>query len=369
MKLNHPFIDNLEIMAVSEVLNSGMLTQGEKTLLFEENVMRLTGAKYAFATSSATTGLHLALEAAGIGHGDEVLIPDFSFPATANAVIQSGATPVAVDIKIEDFNIDIELISDKITSKTKAIMPVHAFGLSADMDEINLIAKENNLLVIEDAACALNSQYKGNHCGNLSDIGVFSFHPRKIITTGEGGMLITKNSDMASNLTYYRSHGAEKEDLYLTFKTKGFNYRLSDINAAIGIEQLRKLDYITEKRQLLANFYLKKLAKLEWIELPVHSTEKFHTYQSFVIKLDENINRNQVIRKLKEHNIETTIGTYSISSQPFFKNQKGFMGNFFNSVNAFKRSLTLPLSVNMNESDVDKVVEVLTKSIDKFYVL
>jgi perosamine synthetase len=361
MKLNHPFLDNSEIMAVSEVLNSGMLTQGEKTTMFEQNVLTLTGAKYAFATSSATTGLHLALEAAGIGPGDEVLIPDFSFPATANAVLHSGATPVAVDIKIEDFNIDVDLISDKITSKTKAIMPVHAFGLSADMDEINSIAKEKNLFVIEDAACALNSKYKGKHCGNLSDIGVFSFHPRKIITTGEGGMLITKNSDIASKLTSYRSHGATREDLYLSFKTKGFNYRLSDINAAVGIEQLKKLNYVTEGRQLLANLYIKKLAGLESIALPSHSAEKFHSYQSFVIKLDKDIDRNQVIMKMKQHDIETTLGTYSISSQPFFKNQHGFKGNFFNSVDAFNRSLTLPLSIGMDESDIDKVVEVLTK--------
>jgi perosamine synthetase len=363
MKLNHPFLDNSEIMAVSEVLNSGMLTQGEKTSMFEQNVLTLTGAKYAFATSSATTGLHLALEAAGIGPGDEVLIPDFSFPATANSVLHSGATPVAVDIKIEDFNIDVDLISDKITSKTKAIMPVHAFGLSADMDEINSIAKEKNLFVIEDAACALNSKYKGKHCGNLSDIGVFSFHPRKIITTGEGGMLVTNNADFASKLNFYRSHGSEKEELYLSFKTKGFNYRLSDILATIGIEQLKKIEYITSRRQYLANYYTKLLSGVDKITIPVISNDKFHTYQSYVIKIDKLIDRNQLIKKLKSINIETTLGTYSISSQPFFKNQKGFNGNFINSKDAYNRSLTLPLSVRMVESDVEKVVESLMKNL------
>lgn len=361
MKLNHPFLDEKEIRAVSDVLQSGMLTQGEKASIFERAVRELTDASFAFATSSATTGLHLALEALGVGAGDEVIVPDFSFPATANAVIQAGATPVAVDINSLDFNIDVSLIEEKISPRTKAIMPVHAFGLSADMDEINGLANKNNLFVIEDAACALNSTYKGKHCGNLADIGVFSFHPRKIITTGEGGMVLTNNADVAKKLNIFRAHGAERDGTYFSFKTKGFNYRLSDIHAAIGIEQLKKIQYITDRRQYLAGLYIEQLSNLEKITLPSLSVDKFHTFQSFVIKLDKTIDRDLVVRQLKALDLEVTLGTYSISSQPYFKNHYGFKGNFKNSIEAYRRSITLPLSVGMTESDIETVSKSLGK--------
>lgn len=359
MKLNHPFLDENESSAVIDVLKSGMLAQGEKTAIFEKQVRELTQAKYAFATSSATTGLHLALEVLGIGIGDEVLIPDFSFPATANAVLQSGAKPVAIDISSLDFNINVELISEKIGPKTRAIMPVHTFGQSADMDEIMSIAKKNNLFVIEDAACALNSRYKKNYCGTLGDIGVFSFHPRKIVTTGEGGMVLTNHPDIANRLSTYRAHGAEKEGAYFSFKTKGFNYRLSDIHAAIGVEQMKKIEYITERRRYLASLYIAQLIQSELITPPSVTNEKFHTFQSFVVKLDSRIDRDAVINKLKAQGIETTLGTYSMSSQPFFKNQYGFKGEFVNSIDAFKSTLTLPLSVHMKELDIERVIEAL----------
>ncbi|GMA90000.1 hypothetical protein GCM10025869_05290 [Homoserinibacter gongjuensis] len=263
MRLNVPLLGSEEAEAVADVLATGYLTQGAKAAEFERLVSELVGVPHGFATSSATTGLHLALVALGVGPGDEVVIPDFSFPATANVIVQQGATPVFCDIRLDDFGLDAAALDAAIGPRTKAIMPVHAFGLVADMGPIMEIARRRGVPVVEDAACALGAIYHGRQAGSLGDAGVFSFHPRKVITTAEGGMVTTSSDQLAERLRILRSHGAVRGEHYMSFVDAGFNYRLSDIHAAIGVVQMRKLDAILSGRRALADEYAERLAHIE----------------------------------------------------------------------------------------------------------
>ncbi|NNL75553.1 MAG: DegT/DnrJ/EryC1/StrS family aminotransferase, partial [Desulfobacterales bacterium] len=279
IRLCVPQTGHEELEAIAEVLSSGYLSQGEKVKEFEKLVADYIGVKYAFATSSCTTALHLSLVALGIGPGDEVLVPDFTFPATANVVVQQQAVPILVDIDLDTFTINIEDLIAKITSKTKAVMPVHAFGLPADMDPILQLSKKHGFAVIEDAACALGARYKASQCGTFGDMGCFSFHPRKSITTGEGGMITTNNDVLAEKIGLLRSHGGIKREGRFSFEDAGFNYRLSEIHGAMGIQQIKKIDRILSKRHELALRLSEKLDCLETLITPKQPNYAQHTYQ------------------------------------------------------------------------------------------
>ena len=216
-----PLTDEDELDEVRQVLDSGWLTQGPKVTEFEQAVAQRLGVAHAFATSSCTTGLHLTLAALEIGPGDEVLVPDFTFPATANVVIQQGATPVLVEIQPGTYNVDPDQLARHLTPRTRAMMPVHLFGLSADMGPVLAFAREHGLAVIEDAACALGATYGDRACGAMGDAGCFCFHPRKVITTGEGGMVVTDRDDLAERLALLRSHGGVRGDGRFTFEAAG----------------------------------------------------------------------------------------------------------------------------------------------------
>jgi dTDP-4-amino-4,6-dideoxygalactose transaminase len=358
IKLCKPYTDHSELEAVKNVLESGNLSQGRKVEQFEKMIADYVGTEFAFATSSCTTALHLSLVALGIGPGDEVLVPDFTFPATANVVVQQQAIPILVDIDLDTLTIDTGDMESKLTPKTKAVIPVHAFGLSADMDPIIGLAKEHSIAVIEDAACALGASYKGKKCGSLGDLGCFSFHPRKSITTCEGGMITTNNHGLAARIGILRSHGGIQEGRRFTFESAGFNYRLSEVQGAIGIMQMEKLDWILDCRKDIAMKYSENLGNIDCLRIPLEPDYGNHTYQSYVVLLDERIDRDSVITELYERGIETTIGTYALHSQPYFQKRFNFnKGDFRNSQKAYESSLTLPLFVNLSEKEHEYIIE------------
>lgn len=350
--LARPQLGEPELREIEAVLASGQLTQGPRVEEFERLVAERVGTKHAVAVTSATTALHLSLAALGIGPGDEVLVPDFTFPATANVVVQQGATPILVDVDIETFAIDPDDLAARITPRTRAIIPVHPFGLPADMDAVAAVAENAGVPVIEDAACALGATYGGRAAGALGRAGCFSFHPRKSITTGEGGMVTTDDDSLADQLRLLRSHGGVRAHGRFTFEAAGFNYRLSDILAAVGVAQMRRLDDLLAGRRRVAEWYLERLRDQQLIRLPITPPGRTHTYQSFVVLLDERIDRDAVIAALREQGIETTLGTYALHAQPFFASLLDLrLGDRPGSYRAFRTALALPLHPGMSETD------------------
>jgi dTDP-4-amino-4,6-dideoxygalactose transaminase len=364
MRLNLPLTGQEELDQVARVLETGYLTQGPKAAEFETLVAAYTGVRHAFATSSCTTALHLAVVALGVGPGDEVVVPDFTFPATANVVVQQGATPVVVEIERDTFGMDPEALAAAITPRTKAVIVVHAFGLCADMDAINKICDAAGVPVVEDAACALGGTYHGRAAGSLSTVGAFSFHPRKIITTGEGGMITTDDDELAARFAVLRSHGGVRRDLYFEFEEAGFNYRLSDVNAAIGVAQMARLKGLVQRRRENANRLTGMLAGTPGLDTPDEPAGVEHTYQSYVVMLDDAIDRDAVIRGTKERDVETTLGTYSLHAQPYFQRALGLReGGCPNGSRAFRQSLTLPLYPQLTDRDLERIVEAVTAAV------
>ena len=360
IRLVVPAVGDDELREIAEVLASGYLTQGPKVAEFEQAVAAWVGSRHAVATTSATTALHLTLAALNIGPGDEVLVPDFTFPATANVVIQQGARPVLVDIDPATFTIDPEDLARRITARTRAIIPVHAFGLAANMDAVNEIAALHGLKVIEDAACAIGSTYHAHPCGSLGTAGCFSFHPRKAITTGEGGMVTTDDDELADRLRLLRNHGGIRSAGRFTFEAPGFNYRLSDVLAAMGVAQMRKLEVLVAEKRRLAGLYDHRLRLLDGVRRPVTPDGFGHVFQSYVVLLDERIDRDRVIETLREQGIETTLGTYALHAEPFFAKTYGWRpGELPESYRAYRQTLTLPLYPGLRDGDVDRVVAAL----------
>lgn len=365
MRLSIPLTDRHELEEIAEVLASGYLTQGPKVAQFEHLVAEFIGCRYAFAMSSCTTALHLALVVLDIREDDEVLVADFTFPATANVVVQQGATPVLVDIDLDTYTINPEDLHLKVSDRTKAIITVDTFGCSADMDPILQIANERGIPVIEDAACAIGSTYYGRYCGNLSILGCFSFHPRKVITTGEGGMITTNDPRLAERIKTLRNHGGVPVGNWYQFEAAGFNYRLSDIQGAMGVAQMKKLPDLIERKQLLAEQLRDRLAHIPGIHAPIEPPWGGHIYQSFVIMVDEELDRDQIVAEMRAHDIETTLGTYALHDQPFFQREYGYVsGQLSNSYAAFTRTITLPLYPQMTLGDLDRIVDTLKNALD-----
>ena len=354
IRLTIPEIGDEEIQAVIKVLQTGFLVQGEHVQDFEGWVAGYIGVDNAVAVSSGTAALHLALLAAGIGPGDEVIVPDFTFPATANVVELVGARPVFVDIDLKTFNIATEQIRLAINSRTRAILPVHLFGLPADMLPILQISREFGLLVIEDAACALGAEYQGVKCGNIGLAGCFSFHPRKAITTGEGGMVVTHDAGLAEKVRQLRNHGMRPSNGVNHFEMAGFNYRMTDFQGALGVAQMKRLEDILAKRSKLAAAYHLALEHTPRITLPDSVEGSRHIWQSYVVLLDSSISRDEVMRRLREEEIETTIGTYAVSIQPHFA---GSSPPHPNACTAYEQSLALPLHSRLSQAELTYIVE------------
>lgn len=351
-----PWTGEEELEEIRAVLASGQLSQGPKVEEFEAMVAAATGSRYAFAASSCTTAMHLALVALGIGPGDEVLVPDFTFPATANVVVQQGAVPVLVDVQPGTFNVEPADLKRHLTPRTRAVMPVHLFGLSADLGPVLAFAREHGLTVLEDAACALGATYHGRACGSMGDAGCFSFHPRKVVTTGEGGMVVTDDDVVAERLQLFRSHGGVRAGGRFTFEEAGFNYRLSDVHAAMGVAQMRRLPEIISRRRALAAGLTERLAAIAGITPPAEPAWGGHIYQAYVTVLDAGVDRDRVIAGLREHGVESTIGTYALHTEPYFRRTYGYTaGQLPASAGVARRSLALPLYPTMAEADLDRV--------------
>lgn len=359
-----PDIQSSDIEAVVEVLSSGMLIQGSKVKSLENTIASYLGIKHAIALSSGTASLHLALVAFDIEPGDEVIVPAFSFVATANVVELVGATPVFVDVNIDTFNIDVNQIEDKITPKTKAIIPVHEFGLACNINEVLKIAKKHKLLVIEDAACALGATNNMRFAGTIGEVGSFSFHPRKAITGGEGGLLVTNDDSIAEEIRIMRNHGITVENDKIEFVRAGFNYRMTDFQAALILNQFQRLGHILEYKTNLATLYFKNLNDFDEIQLPTIPDGEKHTWQSFHIVVNQ-INRDQLIVSLREKGIGTNYGAQCIPYQKYYQNKYNLDCEklYPNALKAYKQGLVLPLYERLNIHDINKISSILKQLI------
>lgn len=360
-----PYFDRDEEREVIKTLRTGWVVQGPRVEEFEKKFAQYIGAKYAVATNSCTAALHIAMILLGVGPGDEVIVPSFTFIATPNSVSYTGATPVFADVKLETYNLDPEDVERKITKKTKVIMPVHQTGLVAPMPELLKLAKKHKLAIVEDAAHGVGSYIKGKHSGTFGAIGCFSFHPRKSITTSEGGMLVTNNKEFDTMARIIRSHGMSISDrirheskkfIDETYSVLGYNYRMSDVHAAIGIAQFRKLDGILKKRAFLANRYTKAFSKSKYVIPPSEPKGYTHSYNSYVIRLRENVpvSRNDIMNALLQKGISTRIGIKSSHLAPHYKKKSVTLKN---TELLSKSVITLPLYPQMSISDQDFVIK------------
>lgn len=347
--LTIPSFDKSEEKALISVVRSRWVTQGPKVLEFEDLVKNYTGSKYAIATSSATTALFLSLILMGVEKDDEVIVPSFTFIATANVVLQVGAKPVFVDIDPRTYNIDPSRIEEKITSKTRAIMPVDFGGLPADMDAIKKIAKKHDLFVLADAAASIGSSYKGKKVGTLADISCFSFHPKKIITSGEGGMILTNNKNWEKRARVLRHHGMSVSDLVRHSSKKvinekyyeaGFNFRMSDLEASVGVEQMKKIDLIIKKRTQLAKIYDKAFEDSPYISSRMVPEGYINNWQVYILRLQKNkrLTRDKLMQKLAELGISTRRGGMAVHLEPAYKKLYG--------------KISLPVTSEINEQTV-----------------
>jgi perosamine synthetase len=385
-KMNVPIarssLTESEIQSVLGPLRSGWLVQGPKVREFEELWCKFTGAKHSIAVTSCTTGLHLSLAAAGFGPGDEAIVPAFTWIATANVVEHLGGKVVFCDIDLETFNLDVKQLESLVTPRTKAILPVHLFGLAAEMDAINAFAQKHKLFVVEDAACGFGSTYHGRHVGTLGNTGCFSFHPRKAITTGEGGMITTNDDALAESLRRLRDHGAAMSDLQRHMGARpylladhpdaGYNQRMTDIQAALGAAQMSRAHDIVAERRRLAQRFDEAFASLEWLRTPAHVPSCEHGYQSYpclfqpeevrpqsVSKINQQ--RNEWMDQLQKAGISTRPATHAVHMLKFYREKYSLSPESFpNAWAANDCSISLPLFHGMTEEEQDYVIKVVT---------
>jgi len=349
-----------EKTAVDTVLDSGMIAQGKKVKELENNFTNYLGTKYAAATNNGTSSLHTALLACGIEEGDEVITTPFSFTATANSILFCGARPVFCDIDADTFNINSEKIEEKITSRTKAVLVVHLFGNPCDMDRIKEICDKHNLLLIEDACQAHGAEYKGQKIGSIGDCGVFSFYPTKNMTTGEGGIITTNSADIDKKCRIIRNHGQDGRDNQVSL---GYNYRMTDIQAAIGVEQLKKLEGFIEKRIANAKMLNNGLKGVKGIVTPKIQAETRHVFNQYTIRVTKEfkISRDELIQKLKD----AGVGAFVYYPNPIYKQKYyrdlGYDETLKNVENAAKEVLSIPVHPGVSKKDIETIIEIFIK--------
>lgn len=364
--LSKPFIGEEEMNAVRDVLRSGQLSLGPKVIEFEKMFASLIGVKYAAAVNSGTAGLHLCIKALGLKEGDEVITSPFSFIASANSIIYEGAKPVFADIGENTLNIDPGKIEEKITKKTKAILAVHIFGQPCEMDKIMNIAKKHSLAVIEDACEAVCAEYKGRKAGTFGIASVFAFYPNKQITTGEGGMVCTNDEKIHSAAKMLRNQGRKEDGGWLSHEAIGYNYRLNEMSAALGVEQLKKLKKILEMREAVAEKYNEKLKHIKGVTILGKIKDTKRSWFVYVIRLDKNIDRKKIIEQLKAEGISTNIYLPPIHLQPIYKKMFGYKeGDFPVCERVSSSTLALPFYTQMADEEINYVCEKLKIAIGK----
>lgn len=372
VQISLPSTGEDEWQACREPLMSGWLTQGPRVAGFEKAFAERHKVDHALAVTSCTTGLHLILAAMGIGPGDEVLVPAFTWVATANVVLYCGATPVLVDVDSRTCNVDPTQIAAKLTERTKAIIVVHLFGLCADMDAIRAVVP-TGVRIIEDAACAAGASYRGVPAGGLGDAAAFSFHPRKSITTGEGGMVTTNDAELASVADMMRNHGASISEeqrhngprpyLLAEFNLLGYNYRMTDLQGAVGAVQFGKLDRFIAERQAAADRYAEELGNIGWLQLPEVPAHVTHAWQAYVTYVDPDLApapRNELMEGLQAAGISTRPGTHAVHMLGFYRDRFDFKPEDFPGAAACDyNTMAIPLHNRMSAEDYDYVIAAL----------
>ncbi len=370
LPFHKPDIGEAEVPAVVETLHSGWLTTGHKVKTFETNFANYVGAKHAVAVNSGTAALHLALDAVDIKQGDEVIVPTMTFAATAEVVLYFKAKPVLVDCQPDTLNLDASKIEAAITSRTKAIIPVHMAGQACDMDAILSLAQKYNLRVIEDAAHALPSNYRGRAIGTIGDITCFSFYATKTITTGEGGMATTDHPEWAERMRMMSLHGISHDawnrytkegSWYYEVISAGFKYNLTDIAAAIGIEQLKRCKEFWEARQRIAMKYREGFSDLDAVRVPTCANDAQHAWHLFIIQLKPErlkIGRNEFVEGLRKRGIGTSVHFIPLHLHPYYRESFGYKrADFPIATAAFERIVSLPIYPKMTEPEVARVIE------------
>ena len=369
------YIDNADIQAVVDVLRSDYLTQGPSVERFEQEICRITGAKYCVAVSNATAGLHIAVTALGLEAGTAGITTPNTFLSSANCMVYNEIRPVFADIDPETYNIDPTEIVKHITDKTKLLIPVHFAGLPCDMERISKIAKGNRLSVIEDAAHAIGSQYAdGSYVGNCrySDLTVFSFHPVKTITTGEGGAVTTNDKTLYKKLLMLRSHGTTKDPELLTanpgpwyyeMQILGFNYRMTDMQGALGYSQLQKLPFFKKRRREIVAKYNQAFADMKYLKTPYEPENVNSCFHLYAVQIDFAAlgkSRGQVMQELRENGVGTQVHYIPVPSQPYYKKTFGYkVEDYPNAQAYYDKALSLPLFPGMSEENVNLVIDVV----------
>lgn len=361
--ISRPSFGPEEVRAVARVLESGWVSDGPVVRQFEDAFARYLGMKHCIAVSSGTAALHLTLMALDIGPGDEVLVPDFTFPATGHAVFYVGAKPRLVDIDSRTLNIDCSLLRGQNRRNVRAVVPVHLAGNPADMDALREISREHDWVLIEDAAQALGAEFRGQKVGTFGRASCFSFHGRKLITTGEGGAIVTNDSSLAQRLRILRSHGMSShawkrftsaQHAVPSFVELGYNFRISDIQAAVGLCQIEKLDRIIQRRKEIARIYRDELATLKGAVLPDEQARGTNVYFAFLLLLQPGISRSRVMADLQRDGIGTVLGSYALCVQGTFRHLRQRCPR---SIRAFHRAMAIPLYGGMTDAQVRYVIE------------
>jgi len=359
IKVNAPFVGEDEIRAVSEVIRGGMLAHGSVVEEFEREFAKYLGVPHLLTVSNGTVALYVALKALGVGKDDEVIVPDFTFFATASTVVLAGATPVFADIDLETYTIDPVSVDELITDKTKAIIAVHLYGHPAEMDEIMQIAKEHGLHIIEDCAQSHGAEYRGMKTGSIGDIGAFSFYATKNLTMGEGGAISTKSRDIAEFVKLYRNHGQVRRYYH---EMIGWNFRITNIQAAIGLQQLRKLDQMNSRRREIANIYREELGAIGSLHLPVEKSWASHVYHQFTVWVEGEGVRDRLAEYLRKHGVQVGIHyPRPLHAQPALR--KYLRKPCPNAERASAHVLSLPMHPGLSNDDVLTV----TKLVKSFF--